>query len=87
MVVQDSCWALSYMTDGPDEQIELALQAGVLARVVQLLEVEENSMIAPALRVLGNFVTGNDVLTQVTILLPQNYGCIRGIRGFWSRGR
>jgi importin subunit alpha-1 len=61
------------MTDGPDEQIELALKAGVLPRVVKLLDSEESSMLAPALRVLGNFVTGNDALTQVRWRTTRNH--------------
>ena len=61
----DSCWALSYVTDGSDQQIQAALDNGILHRVVQFLETNEAHFVAPALRTLGNIVTGTDLQTQV----------------------
>uniref|UniRef100_A0A1I7T716 Arm_2 domain-containing protein n=1 Tax=Caenorhabditis tropicalis TaxID=1561998 RepID=A0A1I7T716_9PELO len=51
---------------GPDEQIELARESGVLSHVVALFR-EPESLVAPALRTLGNVATGNDALTQAVI--------------------
>lgn len=67
-VRQDACWAVSYLTDGPDAQIQLAVDSGVLPFVLNMLR-ETDSMTAPALRVLGNMATGNDDLTQKVIEL------------------
>lgn len=35
--VTDACWALSYMSDGPDYRIQAVLNAGVAPRLIELL--------------------------------------------------
>lgn len=36
-LLQDACWALSYLSDGDDRKIQSVLQADVAIRLVQLL--------------------------------------------------
>lgn len=65
VVITDACWALAYVSDGPDERIDVVLDHGVVPKLVQLLSSSEGVLIAPSLRCLGNIVTGNDRQTQV----------------------
>lgn len=41
------------------------MSAGVVAPLVGLLQHEDSNVVTPALRTLGNFVTGDDAQTQV----------------------
>ncbi|PIN01020.1 Karyopherin (importin) alpha [Handroanthus impetiginosus] len=82
-VLTDACWALSYLSDGINDKIQAVIEAGVCPRLVELLLHPSPSVLIPALRTVGNIVTGDDLQTQVIIdnralpcllnLLTQNY--------------
>jgi len=68
-VIADACWALSYLSDGPDNKIQAVLEAGVAPRVVELLRHPSPTVQTPALRCVGNIVTGDNLQTQAIISL------------------
>ncbi|KAL1565137.1 Inositol monophosphatase 1 [Salvia divinorum] len=82
-VLTDACWALSYLSDGTNDKIQAVIDSGVCPRLVELLLHPSPSVLIPALRTVGNIVTGDDLQTQVIIenralpcllnLLKQNY--------------
>mmetsp|Transcript_16451 Transcript_16451/g.33332 ORF Transcript_16451/g.33332 Transcript_16451/m.33332 type:complete len:548 (+) Transcript_16451:75-1718(+) len=80
-VLTDACWALSYLSDdtGPDNQkIQAVIEAGVCRRLVELLMHKSDNVKTPALRTVGNIVTGDDIQTQV-ILNCSALPCLRSL--------
>jgi HEAT repeat protein len=67
-VLTDACWALSYLSDGTNDKIAEVIQSGVCKRLVDLLGRNSSaSVLVPALRTVGNIVTGDDLQTQIII--------------------
>lgn len=74
----DACWTLSYLSDGSNENINSVLDAGVAERVVELLSHCSFLVQTPALRTVGNIVTGDDLQTDVVVKLGavQKLSCL-----------
>ncbi|KAF6002008.1 Importin alpha subunit (Karyopherin alpha subunit) (Serine-rich RNA polymerase I suppressor protein) [Cyanidiococcus yangmingshanensis] len=69
-VLVDTCWALSYLSDDKTEnnsQIDAIIRSGIVPRVIELLGHESTAIQQPALRTIGNIVTGTDEQTQTVL--------------------
>lgn len=67
MILSDVCWALSYVTDDTTEKIQAVVDSGCITRLVWLLGCDDAAIVTPALRSVGNIVTGDDRQTDVVI--------------------
>ena len=66
-VLTDALWALSYLSDGTNDRIQAVIEVQVCKRLVELLLHPTASVLIPALRAVGNIVTGDDLQTQIVI--------------------
>lgn len=64
-ILVDTVWAVSYLTDGGNDQIQQVLNCGVAEYLVPMLGHSEPKVQTAALRAVGNIVTGTDEQTQV----------------------
>ena len=63
--ITDACWALSYLSDGPNSCIDNVLASGVAPRLVELLQMQNTTVQTPALRT----VTLNSIFTNNLLVL------------------
>lgn len=63
----DATWSLSYLSDGDDNRIAAVVSLNVIPVFVQMLTSSRIGGIIPALRCLGNIVSGNDTQTQAVV--------------------
>merc|ERR1719245_3016763 len=67
-VVTDACWAISYLSDASERHVQAVCESpDILARLVELVSSGERKFVFPALRPLGNILTGSDSQTQMAI--------------------
>ncbi|KAI4818488.1 hypothetical protein KUCAC02_011826 [Chaenocephalus aceratus] len=52
---------------GPNDKIQAVIDSGVCRRLVELLMHTDYKVASPALRAVGNIVTGDDIQTQVVL--------------------
>jgi len=81
-VLTDACWALSYLSDDPapgsNQKIQAVIEAGVARRLTELLAHPSSNVKTPALRTVGNIVTGDDIQTD-TILRCSALLCLQAL--------
>lgn len=71
-VQADACWALSYITDGTSDHVQAVCDTpNLVAKMIDLIASRDKVMIVPALRAVGNIITGDDHQTQFA--LEQNF--------------
>jgi hypothetical protein len=64
----DICWACSYISDGDSVRIEGVIRSNIVPKLIECLD-KENRILTPALRTIGNLLTGTDGQTQSLINL------------------
>ena len=85
-VLTDCCWTLSYWTDcaqNPNRQkVNDVLESGLVVRLSDLVMHESTLVHTPALRAIGNIVTGEDYQTDMLLklcpMLLKNLGALVG---------
>jgi importin subunit alpha-1 len=61
----DALWAISYLSDGNDKQLRTVVSSpGLPARLSSFLTSTEPTELTPALRAVGNLMSGDDRTTQ-----------------------
>ena len=67
---------MSYVTDDDNIKIQAVIDAGAVPPLIELLKSNETSILTPALRTVGNIVTGNDVQVSIIIFINFNFSYI-----------
>lgn len=68
-IVSDSCWALSYISDGDSQRVQSILDLNLPKVLIELLGHESTKVSTPCLRTLGNILTGSEEQAQQVLNL------------------
>lgn len=66
-ILTDAAWAMSYLSDGDEDVVQLVVNTGVVPSLIALLRHNFLSILIPCLRTIGNIVTGN--VTQTDLVM------------------
>lgn len=69
-VTIDILWALNYLSDHDEKQLDLVVCSGVAHKLIRLLgddKFKRGRGAIPVVKILGNFVAGNEIQTQTAI--------------------
>ncbi|RCV25367.1 hypothetical protein SETIT_5G160800v2 [Setaria italica] len=66
-VLSNACRALSYLSDGGNDNIQAVIEAGACPQLVELLNHSSPSVLIPVLHVIGNIVSRDDAQIQSVI--------------------
>jgi len=65
--VESACWAASYLSQGDNTRIQAILDHNMVDQLVALLQHQKSRIQSPALKTVGNIVTGDDKQTQAVV--------------------
>lgn len=66
-ILVDACWTASYLSDGPNHKIQAVIDAAIIPQLVNLMKHSSPKVHIPALRAVGNVVTGDEKHTQFVL--------------------
>jgi importin subunit alpha-6/7 len=59
-IISDVVWAFSYTTDASKECFKTIIECKLIPRLIELMEFPDMGVSVPALRTVGNILTGTD---------------------------